>query len=132
MVGPWRDPWLEDEEFAERAEERSPLAAEPYGLIRCPVCGLIRPAKWFDETVVEQQALERCTRTSLGGRRGFHVERGHALSVLDVEALQACLIAALRRLRALAEEIGADVLRVEEEARGEEEEEEGEDDEDDG
>jgi hypothetical protein len=111
MAGTWRDPWRCDEESEEQAEERSPFAAEPYGLIRCPVCGLIRPAKWFDEMVVQRQALERCTRTSLGGRSGFCVERGHALSVQDVEAaLQACLIAALRRVRAYAQEIGAEVL----------------------
>jgi hypothetical protein len=112
MTAPWPGPWWERDESEDTPEERGPLAAERHGLIRCPVCGLIRPARWFDETVVVQHALERCTRTSLGGRRGFCVERGHPLSVQDVEALQACLIAALRRVREYAREIGAEVIPV--------------------
>jgi hypothetical protein len=91
-------------------EEREPLACDPEGVIRCPMCGLTRAARWFDETLVEQHALERCIRVSLGGRRGFHLHRGYELSVDDVEALQACAIRVLRRLQEYAQEIGAGVL----------------------
>ena len=88
---------------------------EPHGLIRCPLCGMNRPAKWFDETVVVRQPLERVIRTSLGGRRGFDWEFGQEFSAQDVEALQACLITALRRLREYARGIGAEVIPFEDE-----------------
>ena len=97
----------EDEEDEEECE---PLAAAPGGLIRCPFCGLVRPATWFDESVVAEHELERCVRTALGGRRGFQLEGGYGLSAQDVVAMEACAIIVLRRLQELAEQIGADVL----------------------
>ena len=81
------------------------------GQLRCPVCGMIRPSERFTIVVVEEHELERLERTSLGGRRGFHLEH-YELTEEDVVALQECLIAALGRVRAYAEEIGAEVLEV--------------------
>jgi hypothetical protein len=80
---------------------------------------MVRPAQYFDEAVVERQPVERCRRQSLGGRRGFHLDRGLDLSRRDIQGLQFCVIKVLRHLRAYARDIGAEVLRFEddEEAR---------------
>ncbi|MBN1770307.1 MAG: hypothetical protein JXB32_03520 [Deltaproteobacteria bacterium] len=87
------------------------FAAEPRGLIRCPLCGMVRPAQFYNESVVERQPVERCHRESLGGRRGFLVHRGLDLSQRDIQALQFCAIIVLRHLRAYARDIGAGVIR---------------------
>ena len=99
-------------------EEREPGAVEQYGLLRCPLCGMNRAAKWFDEEMVVQQRLERVVRTSLGGRRGFDWEFGHPYSIEDNEGMQACAIAVLRRLREQAREIGAEVIPFEDDDDG--------------
>jgi hypothetical protein len=51
----WADNWPGDTDDDNNVDEdREPLACDPQGLIRCPMCGLTRPARWFDETVVVQ------------------------------------------------------------------------------
>lgn len=95
----------------EDPEEPVVFKADPHGLIRCPLCGMVRPAGFFDESVVERQPVERCHRESLGGRRGFRLHRNLDLSRRDVVALQLCGIIVLRHLRAYAQDIGAEVIR---------------------
>jgi len=104
------DGWVRNDEIH---QEEVIFAADPHGLIRCPLCGMVRPAQFFDETVVERQPVERCHRQSLGGRRGFHLHRGLELSHRDIRALQVCGIIVLRHLRAYARDIGAEVIRFE-------------------
>ena len=119
--GDWDDDgWARNDELH---QEEVIFAADPHGLIRCPLCGMVRPAQYFDETVVERQPVERCHRQSLGGRRGFHLDRGLDLSRRDIQGLQFCVIKVLRHLRAYARDIGAEVLRfedIDEEPQGEE------------
>jgi len=78
--------------------------------LRCPVCGLVRGVQWFDEKTVARHELERLERQSLGGRAGFAWECGIELTADDVDALQRCLLVALRRVQGIAAERGLEVV----------------------
>ena len=80
------------------------------GHIRCPVCGKVSPAERLDEEVVEQHVLERLERISYGGRTGFRWIHGIDWTLEDYEAVQVCLLVALRRVRVAAAEAGAEII----------------------